>query len=466
MPRGSKFKLCKANKPGSKDGVINFTLTSLDVDRDSEVILPMGGKVDNFLKNPVFLWAHDMKMPPIGKIIPESLQITEREITADVEFDLKDEFAKKIYEKYVDGFLNAGSIRFIPIEMGEPILEGQHGPTFIAWELLEFSAVPVPANQNALANRKEWDDGTTFAEKLKGFLDNDNFDHTPEGWLDYLEKTFKEPEQKGEDDEVKAVVSFSPTEKADEKHPWSASQADKRLRAWAAGGGEFDLKKASIRNKYRKGFTYVEGDGTKLSDYKLPHHDIVDGKLAVVWRGVAAAMAALLGARGGVSIPDADRKAVYNHLVKHYKQFEKKPPEFKAVDDFVDTIVSGEVRSNDAFVIIENDESIGIKSIVDVKVADGLFLAQYNLEQWEGVAKAMSDLADADYLEPVEKEKIYNFLCVKYKQFGQEPPELKFEQKLESQEDELDIEALLSDEKFIQQLTETVVQNLKGDDDV
>ena len=40
-------------------------------------------------------------------------------------------------------------------------------------------------------------------------------------------------------------------------------------------------------------------------------------------------MAALFGARGGVAIPDADRRGCYSHLSKHYKQFDKEPPEFR-----------------------------------------------------------------------------------------------------------------------------------------
>jgi len=44
-------------------------------------------------------------------------------------------------------------------------------------------------------------------------------------------------------------------------------------------------------------------------------------------------MAALLGARGGVNIPDTDQRGVYDHLAKHYRQFEKEPPEFKMYDE-------------------------------------------------------------------------------------------------------------------------------------
>lgn len=65
------------------------------------------------------------------------------------------------------------------------------------------------------------------------------------------------------------------------------------------------------------------GDPEAKSSYKLPHH-LPDGR--VVLRGVEAAMGALLGARGGVDIPEVDKMAVYNHLAKHYRQFDKEPP--------------------------------------------------------------------------------------------------------------------------------------------
>lgn len=61
--------------------------------------------------------------------------------------------------------------------------------------------------------------------------------------------------------------------------------------------------------------------------YKLPHH-LPDGTL--VWKGVAAAMAALMGGRGGVDIPESDRREVFAHLSRHYREFGKEPPEYHA----------------------------------------------------------------------------------------------------------------------------------------
>lgn len=67
----------------------------------------------------------------------------------------------------------------------------------------------------------------------------------------------------------------------------------------------------------------------RFTDLKLPHHRPSDGR--VVWRGVVAAMAALLGARGGVEIPDSERRAVYEHLASHYRQYGEEPPDFREI---------------------------------------------------------------------------------------------------------------------------------------
>jgi hypothetical protein len=61
--------------------------------------------------------------------------------------------------------------------------------------------------------------------------------------------------------------------------------------------------------------------------YKLPHHELIDGRLQVVWRGVTHAMNVLAGGRGGVDIHDKDRRAVWRHLARHYEQFDEEPPE-------------------------------------------------------------------------------------------------------------------------------------------
>ena len=71
-----------------------------------------------------------------------------------------------------------------------------------------------------------------------------------------------------------------------------------------------------------------KGDPPPLKTaYKLPHHELIDGEIKVVWRGVAHAMNVLRGGRGGVKIPDDEKDAVYRHLAKHYEQFDEDPPD-------------------------------------------------------------------------------------------------------------------------------------------
>jgi hypothetical protein len=124
------------------------------------------------------------------------------------------------------------------------------------------------------------------------------------------------------------------TPKAPEDRPWDADAAERRIREWA-GGPDKDSVNWS---KYRQAFAWYDAeDPENFGSYKLPHHDVIDGRLVVVWRGTAAAMAALLGARGGVDIPAADRRAVYRHLARHYRQFDKEPPEFREKTELLET---------------------------------------------------------------------------------------------------------------------------------
>jgi len=63
--------------------------------------------------------------------------------------------------------------------------------------------------------------------------------------------------------------------------------------------------------------------------YKLPVMKMKNGALCLYWNGVRAAMARLLGGGGKMDLTDADRKTIYNKLVKLYKKFDKEPPEFR-----------------------------------------------------------------------------------------------------------------------------------------
>jgi len=154
------LKFCKANTKqiDEANGIIPFTLTTFTVDRDGDVIFPAGGILTNFRKNPISLFMHNAFDVPPAKLLPDTIRSNTKEMTGDVQFDIvNDPFAKFLFDKYIDGYLSAGSIRFIPIEFDTEIaIEGQTGFGIKVWELIEFSLVTIPSNTQAL--RKEYDE--------------------------------------------------------------------------------------------------------------------------------------------------------------------------------------------------------------------------------------------------------------------------------------------------------------------
>lgn len=123
---------------------------------------------------------------------------------------------------------------------------------------------------------------------------------------------------------VKAAIPPHETPKAPEDAPWDAGAV---------------LREAEGARVLRLIHAWYDPDGDPeaKSSYKLPHH-YVDGR--VVWRGVAAAGAALMGARGGVAIPEADIPGVKRHLAAHYRQFDRTPPweEEARLDEYLETL--------------------------------------------------------------------------------------------------------------------------------
>ena len=143
---------------------------------------------------------------------------------------------------------------------------------------------------------------------------------------------------------TEATVASHETPKAPEEYRWDADAAEQRIRRWASTDGSGEKEKIDWA-KYRQAYAwYNSEDPENFGSYKLPHHDIVDGELRVVWRGVAAAMAALMGARGGVDIPPADRRSVFHHLARHYTQFGREPPEFESYLEFENLQLRGNIE--------------------------------------------------------------------------------------------------------------------------
>lgn len=140
------------------DRSVQFTISKEVVDRDGDTLRAGGVDFTNYMKNPVFLPFHNSRDFPLGKVT--KFWVEGNSVKAIVYFPtleelssdpaLASEKAKLVdftYYAYKMGMLNAVSVGFIPLEWTET----KDGYDITKWELLEFSAVAVPANQDAIA---------------------------------------------------------------------------------------------------------------------------------------------------------------------------------------------------------------------------------------------------------------------------------------------------------------------------
>lgn len=178
---------------------------------------------------------------------------------------------------------------------------------------------------------------------------------------------------------------------ADEGRDWDSTEAEKSVRDWASKDDEVDWK------KYKKAFVWRdEKEADKLGGYKLPFAEVIDGKLLAVWRGVAAGMAVILGARGGVDIPEEDRKKAYNFLSGYYKKFDKPVPDYKeageimTISNWIDEFEKGGLDKKELMGRIEESmldviEKVG--AVLSKKNKENLRVARDNIQKVLDVAE-------------------------------------------------------------------------------
>jgi len=117
-----------------------FSTDSEDRHRD---VVEQNWDLKFFKKNPVYLDSHnyDSIEHIIGRI--SSVKVKDGALQGDIEFALDNPKGLLAFKLADGGFLNTSSVGFIPKEFGE---EGE----ILKSELLEISAVSVPANPEAL----------------------------------------------------------------------------------------------------------------------------------------------------------------------------------------------------------------------------------------------------------------------------------------------------------------------------
>ncbi|MGQ0669336.1 MAG: HK97 family phage prohead protease [Actinomycetota bacterium] len=238
-----------------------------------------GADLARFRANPVFMWAHNYRQPPIGRAI--DVRTEDTRLLADVEFDGNDPFAAQVEAKYRGGFLNAVSVGFDARQAvnaeGEPVSIGFFGPSepvrVTEWELMEISAVPVPMDPAALV-----DSGRAAMRVLARDI------------LDVV----------GDEDLWLPRTAIAPHSTPTVDEPWDGPAAV------AAAPNE-----AAVL-RYMHAWLNAETNADAKGSYKFPHHGGRAGSAANL-AGVRNALARLPQS----SIPDGERPGVERHLRRH-----------------------------------------------------------------------------------------------------------------------------------------------------
>jgi hypothetical protein len=142
----------KARKGKDDNGTFDVIISTEDTDRSGEIVKQNGWELQNYKNNPIVLWGHDYYSLPIG--VCTETYLTEKNgvpalgargvfLSADI-----NPFAQQVRKLYEFGIAKGEgvgcttSVGFIPKEFDE---EARN--TITKAELLEFSFVPIPANQ-------------------------------------------------------------------------------------------------------------------------------------------------------------------------------------------------------------------------------------------------------------------------------------------------------------------------------
>ena len=155
--------------------IIRGVFSTSDEDRHGEIVGKGSWVLDEYLANPVVLFAHNHSQPAIGKVV--SLGYNENgDLEGEIQFAVKEyDFAKTIFNLYKGGYMKAFSVGFMSGKQEE-----KEGVTVLLENILyEISTVNVPANAMALAKAKGID--ISAIEKLNAMQDDDEQEHEQEG---------------------------------------------------------------------------------------------------------------------------------------------------------------------------------------------------------------------------------------------------------------------------------------------
>jgi len=160
--------------------VLLATTSDESVDRYDSIILQAGWSLSNYRKNPVIMPMHDYGLPPVGRALSVWVEPTPPRLRMRIQF-APTPLGEEMFTLYEGGFMKAFSVGFIPLESREltdkeveklkakgATFSGRYRPRlYTRSELLETSAVPIPANPSALVDNLKPQDWYTIAKEIR-----------------------------------------------------------------------------------------------------------------------------------------------------------------------------------------------------------------------------------------------------------------------------------------------------------
>jgi len=162
MPRdviGVQFRSAALEVSDDSKREVTFIASDESTDRYGDIIRVDGWELSNFKNNPVLLFGHESRKPPVGRV---AASVEGKALIARATFmpDGMYAFADTIWKMVREKFLRAVSVGFLPTkapnDIKDPKTNEWTGYEWVGQELLELSVVPIPANPAALQLAREF----------------------------------------------------------------------------------------------------------------------------------------------------------------------------------------------------------------------------------------------------------------------------------------------------------------------
>lgn len=188
--------------------------------------------------------------------------------------------------------------------------------------------------------------------------------------------------------------------KEENKRAVAAHSTETSERTWDGPANERRVKSDEAAAYYRRIYAWNDPDGDvgAKSSWRFIHHYIgSDGAPGPAsTRAAVTGIAVLNGARGGTTIPAADRAGVHRHLARHLRDANMEPPELRSYDECASKL-SEQIR----FATWEAEAAIErAKEVQTMRQDEGRHLSKSSLEGLDGLRAVLDELhATATALE-------------------------------------------------------------------